>query len=100
MASIKTLERQIGTLEGFDVVVLHPDGRDVRSDLGTGSSGRSLPSYPFQKAARGNMTVSDWIQGRFWPTYSGWRAEVLFENGEPARGNVLLSNVRASYEDD
>ena len=35
MASVKTVERQIGELEGFDVVIRHRSGRDARSD-GTG----------------------------------------------------------------
>ena len=34
MASVETIEAQIGNLEGFDVRFYHPDGTDVRSDRG------------------------------------------------------------------
>ena len=33
MAKVKTVEKKIWDVEGFDVRILHPDGRDVRDDM-------------------------------------------------------------------
>lgn len=100
MASVKTVERQIGNLEGFDVVIRHPDGRDARSDLGSGSR-PGLPSYNrHTNAARGAWTVHHWKEVRFAQLYSGWDCDVLDVHGEPVIGNTLLRSVRETYEAD
>ncbi len=91
MATLKTVERNIGNLEGFDVVIKHPNGRDVRSDKA------DLPTYSFQKGAKGSMTVSQWQKKRFKQTYPGFRCDVLDAKGKKATGNTLLSKVRESY---
>jgi hypothetical protein len=95
MPSVKTVERQIGNLEGFDVRFLHGDGRDVRSDLG------GVPSYSasFERAAKDSMTVSDWKTGRFRAAYAGYDCEVLDASGKPVHGASLLSSVRATYRE-
>lgn len=91
MASVKTVERQIGNLEGFDVRFCHPDGTDVRSDRD------NIPSYPFERAAKGTMNVSAWRDQRFKQTYPGFECEVLDASGDACHGAMLLSNVRDSY---
>jgi hypothetical protein len=91
MASVKTVERQIGNCEGFDVAICHRDGRDVRSDR-TG-----LPGYTFEKASKGTWTVAQWKESRFYPEYSGWEVDVLDADGETVKGNTLLGNVRETY---
>jgi hypothetical protein len=91
MATIKTVERNIGNLEGFDVIIKHPDGRDVRSDK------ENLPAYPFQKGAKGAMTAAQWFRKRFKQAYPGFSCDVLYATGEKASGNTKLSNVRDSY---
>jgi len=93
MASVKTIERQIGNMERFDVIICHRDGRDVRSDR-TG-----LPGYEFQKCAKGRMTVAQWKETRFYPGFSGWEVEVLDADGRPCQGNTLLGSVRETYEE-
>lgn len=91
MPSIKTVERQIGNLEGFDVRFCHPDGRDVRGDKG------NIPSYGYERAARNGMTVAAWRELRFTPSYPGFSCEVLDATGEVCHGSTLLSTVRDSY---
>ena len=100
VASVKTVERQIGNLEGFDVVVRHPDGRDARSDLGSGG-GRTLPPYNrFALAAKGTLTVAQWKKVRFSQVYSNWDCDVLDGAGAAVSGGTLLRTVRESYEGD
>lgn len=91
MASVRTRERQIGNVEGFDVIVRHPDGRDVRSDLS------GLPAYRFERGAKGSMTVADWKGNRFKECYPGFDCDVLDSNGRSVNGNTLLDTVRATY---
>lgn len=95
MPSVKTVERQIGNLEGFDVRLLHRDGRDVRSDMD------GLPGYSarFERAAKDSMTVADWKDGRFRTVYPGYDCEVLDADGKPVHGTSLLSSVRATYRE-
>jgi len=92
MASIKTVERQIGNLEGFDVRFCYPNnGGDVRSDKA------NIPSYPFARSARGAINVKTWKDQRFSQTYPGFNYQVLDANGNDCHGAMLLSTVRDSY---
>ncbi|HTW65856.1 MAG TPA: hypothetical protein VME17_14620 [Bryobacteraceae bacterium] len=91
MASVKTVERQIGNLEGFDVRFYHPDGSDVRSDKG------NIPSYSFARAAKGSMNVSSWRDQRFKQSYPGFDCEILDADGNTCHGAMLLSTVRDTY---
>jgi len=92
MASIRTVERQIGHLEHFDVCFLHLDGKDVRSDM------HGLPTYnAFHKAAKGTMTVSEWREQRFKKCYPGFNCDVLNAKGQVCHGGYLLSTVRDTY---
>jgi hypothetical protein len=52
MAKLKSVERTIANLEGFEVTIRHADGRDMRSDKD------GLPSYPFRHAAKNDFTVA------------------------------------------
>ncbi len=91
MASLRYVEGQIWRVEHFRVAFLHPDGRNVRSDM------EDLLSYPFEKALADDRTVSDWIALRFHQQYRGFDVAVLLSNGERAHGNTLLSTVRSDY---
>ena len=93
MAKIGAIERRIGNVEQFNVRIRHLDGRNVRSDMD------NIPQYHFERAARDAMTVADWIEQRFRPSFPGFGVQVLDGNGEVAHGNTLLENVRDSYED-
>jgi len=91
MATVRQVEARIERIEGFRVRLLHPGGRDVRSDRA------NLPQYGYERAASGGVTVRRWKDVRFTPTYSGWDVEVLDSHGSPAHGRALLSTVRDSY---
>ena len=51
---IGTLEMKIARVEGFQVRVQTPDGRDVRSDR------EGMPPWTWEKAARDNWSVARW----------------------------------------
>lgn len=91
MSQMLNVERQIKRVEGFDVRVLWPSQKDVRSDK------QGLPSYPFERAARNELTVYIWKQQRFLSTYPGYDVEVLNAAGQSVPGNTKLSTVRATY---
>jgi hypothetical protein len=93
MASIKTIERNIGNREKFDVIFRHLDGKNVRADR------EEIPSYPFARMAKGNITVKAWKEGRFTPTFPGFKCDVLNGQGKTCHGGTLLSRVRDSYDD-
>lgn len=84
---------KVKNVEGFDVVIRHEDGRDVRGDL-TG-----FPQYPYERAAKDDMTISGWINNRFAKTYRGYKVDVIDGNDEVRQGNVMLGTVRDSYEE-
>jgi hypothetical protein len=93
MAKVKTIETRIRNIEGFAVRILHPDGSDVRGDM------EGLPSYTqYEKAAKNEMTVAEWKEIRFKPTYAGFDVNVLDGSGTIVHGATKLRNVRDSYD--
>lgn len=94
MPKLKSLERKIANLEGFEVTLRHPDGRDIRSDK------EGLPPYPFQVAAKNDFTVAQWREQRFKQSYPGYEVTVWLADGSEAHGGFKLANVRDSYLDD
>lgn len=94
MPRLKTVEKQIWDLEGFDVQFLHLDLRDVRGDRG------GFPSYDrFERAAPGNMTVARWKQRRFQECYSGFKIRVLDAYGNAVNPRTTLRTVRTTYDE-
>jgi hypothetical protein len=91
MAKIKAVEKRMWDVEGFDVVFCQ-NGKDVRGDR------QGIPQYPYVRAAKDHMTVSDWRDARFLPNYPGFNVEVLDGDGNHAHGLMKLENVRDSYE--
>lgn len=96
MATVRTVERQIRRLEGFDVKVhfLGPGrerGRNVRSDR------QDLPGYDYERRRADHDTVSTWRTERFERAYPGFTAAVLDGRGDEVDGRTLLATVRASY---
>lgn len=89
--TVKQVESAIERVEGFRVRILHPDGRDVRSDR------TQLPRYDFERKLSGDRNVKAWKDIRFIKKYSGWRVEVLDSRGRDVHGGTLLSNVRDGY---
>ena len=92
MATVGQVEVAIRRLEGFDVNVRHPHGRNVRSDR------QDLPRYDYKRRLNGDATVRQWIDGRFTPNYSGWDVEVLAANRNPVHGGTRLKTVRSTYD--
>lgn len=96
MPLVRTVERKIRNVEGFDIKFLHLLGkkRDVRGDR------RSMPGYPFMKALKGSKTVSAWKRQRLLPNYPGFDCEVLGPDGIPISGQTKLTTLRDKYLDD
>lgn len=94
MPLVKNVEKRMWDVEGFDVVIRHADGRDMRGDR-TG-----VPMYAFERGARNAMTVASWKAQRFFPSYPGFEVDVLDGAGEVVAGNTILSTVRDSYADE
>ncbi len=94
MAKVKNVEKRIWDTEGFDIIIRHADGRDMRGDRD------GLPQYDFERAAKNNMTVSEWITQRFSRQYSGYNVDVLDGTGDAVQGNMLLGTVRDTYVDE
>jgi hypothetical protein len=91
MPRVKSLERTIANIEGFEVTILHADGRDMRGDK------QGLPSYPYEKGAKNDFTVTQWRELRFQATYPGYGITVWSADGGEAHGGMKLSTVRDSY---
>lgn len=93
MPTTKNVERKIGQVEGFDVII-RLGSQDVRGD-------KVLPvQYSKSNAAKGTYTVSQWIAQRFKKDFPGYDVDVLLASGEKASGRTLLSTVRESYTEE
>ena len=94
MAQLKSVERQIANLEGFEVTIRHPDGRDIRGDR------QGLPGYTYLNAAKNDFTVGQWRDQRFRKAYPGFDVTVWNADGSEAHGATKLATVRDSYLED
>jgi hypothetical protein len=91
--TVQRVEKQIKAFEGFDVKILHLDGRDARGDLS------GLPGYShYRRRAAKTSTVRDWMEARFKPRYPGYGVVVFLGDGSRAHGNTRLRNVLATYK--
>jgi hypothetical protein len=95
MPKVKTVEKQIWDLEGFDAQFHYERGRDVRDDRPLSASYNG-----YRRQAKNDMTVAEWREGRFRKTFPGFDVAVLNGDGEPVPGNTKLGTVRYSYSDD
>lgn len=91
---VKNVEKRIWDIEGFDVIIRHADGRDMRGDR------QGIPPYQYDRAARNSMTVAAWIDQRFNQRYPGLAVDVLDGYGNVVVGNTLLATVRDSYAEE
>ncbi len=97
--TIGDVEKEIHSLEKFNVTILHLTGANVRSDL------EINVAYGYEKAAYNDWSVTEWIDGRFKQRYPGFDVVVLFgfdvvvllKDGSKAAGNMKLKNVRTTY---
>ena len=92
MKSTKTVAEQIASIEGFEIEFRSVDGSDVSS--------RRVEDYPYQRAARGEWSVSRWKQDRFAATYPDFAVAVLGPDGEEVHGKTLLSTLRARFQEE
>jgi hypothetical protein len=93
MPKVKTIEKRIWDIEGFDIS-FRMDGRDIRGDKD------GIPQYPFARAAKNDSTVGEWKSSRFGVTYPGYDVVVLDGDGNEVPGQTKLGNVRDSYSDE
>ena len=91
MKSTKTVADQIWNIEGFVIDFRSHDGDDVSS--------RRVEDYPYQRAARGEWSVSRWKQDRFSANYPDFNVAVFGPDGEEVHGKTLLSTLRARFEE-
>ncbi|MDB5092307.1 MAG: hypothetical protein JWO85_408 [Candidatus Eremiobacteraeota bacterium] len=87
VATIKNIEREIRSIEGFAVV--------IRSE---GTSRRNLPEYDYDRAARAAFTVADWKRARFTATHPDLDVDVLRADGRVATRAMTLAKLRAEYD--
>jgi hypothetical protein len=88
--TIQGLERKIYKFEGLRVRILHPNGRDVRSNKEIGHR------YPYRNRASRSMSVSNWVRNRFEPNFPNFRCEVLDRGRHPVHGRTQLWKIRES----
>jgi hypothetical protein len=91
MPLLKNVEGKIRAVEGFDVAIKYPKGRDIRGDRD------HIPGYPYDRMAKNSMTVGAWRETRFHPVYVGFDVDVLDSRGNVVAGNTRLSTVRDTY---
>jgi hypothetical protein len=94
MPKLKSVERIIANIEGFEITIRHADGRDMRGDK------EGLPTYPYQMGARNEFTVAQWRDQRFKQVYVGFEVTVWTADGSEAHGATKLSTLRETYFDD
>jgi hypothetical protein len=93
MPKVKNVEKKIWDVEGFDIA-FHQNGKDVHG------AKEGIPQYKYQKAAKNDMTVSEWKKGRFAQCYPGYEVVVYDGDGNEAAGQTKLGTVRDSYQDE
>ncbi len=91
MPRLKTVKKRVFRVECFEVTFRHQDGRKMRGDR------KGVPQYAYERKAKGNMTVREWKDQRFYPNYVGFEIDVLNADGTAVVGNTRLSTVRDSY---
>ena len=93
MPKVKAVEKRIWDVEGF-AIEFQQHGRDVRGDR------EGVPQYSYERAAKNDMTVSQWRDVRFLPSYPGFDVVVIDGDGNEVHGGTKLGTVRDTYSDD
>jgi type I restriction enzyme M protein len=89
MRSANSISDDIYNVEGFPVIFLDADGADASS--------KRVIDYPYQRAARGTWSVTQWKQDRFAVAYPEFNVEVIDPDGNVVHGRTLLDNIRQSW---
>lgn len=93
MPKVKIVEKHIFDVEGFDVKIKTPDGKDLRSDM-------NLPKqYSAEIMSKNNFSVSNW-KDKFKTQFAGFDVDVLKGDGSKANGQMKLGNLRDTYSED
>jgi hypothetical protein len=93
MPKVKTVEKKIWDVEGFDVN-FKQNGKNIRGDK------QGMPQYRYERCAKNDMTVKKFIEARINPNYPGYDIEILDGQGNPFSGQTKLGTVRDCYMDD
>ena len=88
MGTPGSVARQIQQVEGFAVRFADEAG-----------SRRRLEDYPYERAAKGSFSVSEFRRKRLEATYPDEAIEVLHPDGSAVHGRTLLQNLRTEYAD-
>ncbi len=91
MRSANSISDDIYNVEGFPVIFLDADGADASS--------KRVVDYPYQRAARGTWSVTQWKQDRFAAAYPEFNVEVIDPDGNVVHGRTLLDNIRQRFID-
>lgn len=94
MTTLATRTREIGDIEDFDIEVVDKNGTPVDPKT------NGLPKYNYDRKTKGDTTVAEWKEKRFGKIYKAYDVRVLKADGTVANGNLKLSTVRKSYEED
>lgn len=94
MTTVQTRSHQIAGIEKFEIVVKqHGEPVDLKSN-------GLMGPYGWTKALKSSKTVYQWKNERFCVEYPNLDCDVLFDDGNVAPGQTLLSTVRQSYEEE
>ncbi|WAC47430.1 hypothetical protein OVA03_12045 [Asticcacaulis sp. SL142] len=89
--TVGSMQRKIKEFENFNIRFVHKDGRDVRDDMVLGRQ------YGYEKKAKDDYTVSEWIAARFLEKFPEFNCVVLDGSGAVCHGSSRLKSVRATY---
>ncbi len=90
MPKLERVAKEISEIEGFEVALRPQPGE---------TPAKSIPSYKrtYQRCARNNHTVKDFLRLRIEKDYPSLAVDVLLADGRVATGRTTLSRVRQSY---
>ena len=92
MPILKTVQRKIHEVEGFEVRFTdRRTGRDIHDNL------KGVPEYAYKRMAKNIWTVGGWKRLRFGKSYPGFDVDVLYASGKNCPGQTRLATVRDTY---
>ena len=92
---VKKLEKKIWDVEGFSIIICHPDGSNVHGAM------EVAQPYPYQNAGWNDWTIAHWRENRFLKNLPQFTVKVLDGDGNVVEhGLTRLGTVRDSYEEE
>lgn len=83
--TVRALEEKIFELEDIVVTIRAP-------------SNETVEDYGYERKAAGNMSVTDWLEGRVKPLLGGKEIVVISGDYTSPHGRTKLSTLRDGYE--